>query len=416
MQGTRGIRRRGSALMSAPLTLYLAACHYPAGVLERSRQVRSGDLTAAANAIGPADRAVRRLAMDRQKARDHGITSTLILTGDQIYADATAGLFDPRMRDQPWDRAWDARVDNPWLKLANGLGPRVALLDDHEIDDNWEPSADPYRNAALRETMYRGRSRFIQRMRAGQAHPGALPTDRRLWYASQLNGHSVFVGDTRTEREARSPNKLLQAQLMSPDQLTALKANLLRSKAAKLGARPIIVTPSMLLPRPLGLAGNAPMEAALRCDSWCGYPGTLHEVLAHIADEAIHGCLFLSGDEHLPCHAVIEVQCLTPTAGPVIRIDSVHAGALYAPYPFANGRPAAFIEHDQFNFSFTNRVTAQNPGPHTRRDYQCKVRTTFPAVHHEGHVKIELSTAPTAGTLTFCDARDARRDRVFPLP
>lgn len=396
--------------MPPALCLYLAACQYPAGILERSRLVHP-KVDAPSNVTGPADLAIRRLALERQSdiAR-HGAPSRLILAGDLIYADATAGLFDPVTRDQPWRRAWDMRSQNPWVRKLNGPGSIISVLDDHEIEDNWEPSNNDKQNAALREAMYRGRLEFIKSSSRGSfARPGASTDARLLWYPDKLDGkHFLFIGDTRTERQARDPAELMRARLMRSEQMRTLLTGL---DDAPEDTHKVIVTSSMLLPRPLGLADAASPEAAVRCDSWCGYPASLHQVLAHIADNAIEHCLFLSGDEHLPCLAEITVQCTNP-GGPEVKLTSIHAGALYAPYPFANARPAMFLERDSFRFS----VTRQNDQNEVTRDYLCTVRATFPPVRHEGYVKIELSDKPSiqpAVTVTFRDALDPARDQTY---
>ena len=399
--------------MEQALRLYLAACQYPAGLLERGRLVNA-DANAGSNVTGPADLATRRLALERdEELRRFNASARLIIAGDLIYADATAGLFDPSKLDQPWARAWDMRNSNAWVMKLIGAGTTISVLDDHEIEDNWEPSHHGARNAALIEAMYRGRSEFIKSSSRGlRAHPNASSKSRQLWYVDQLDGkHLLFVGDTRTERQARDPAQLMQARLMSPEQMNSLLTGL--SNAVD-DTHKVIITSSMLLPRPLGLADASTPEAALRCDSWCGYPASLHQVLAHVADQQIKHCVFLSGDEHLPCLAEIEVQCTEPGSA-AMKITSIHAGALYAPYPFANARPAKFLERDTFTFSVAHRVghTVQN------RAYQCTVRATFPPVSHEGHVKIELAASPSgphpAVTVTFCDAHSPSEDKTYSM-
>jgi cholesterol oxidase len=63
--------------------------------------------------------------------------------GDQVYVDPTAGLYDPAGKDDRYRLPYEA-----WLRQQNVRGalrriPSFMLLDDHEIDNNWEPIADP---------------------------------------------------------------------------------------------------------------------------------------------------------------------------------------------------------------------------------------------------------------------------------
>jgi len=62
----------------------------------------------------------------------------LFLAGDQIYADATAGLFDPTLGieryDQRYLEAWTAPNAREVLRRV----PVYPMLDDHEVEENWE--------------------------------------------------------------------------------------------------------------------------------------------------------------------------------------------------------------------------------------------------------------------------------------
>lgn len=396
----------GAADASLHPALLLGACQYPGGLLDASRIVRAGALTAASNLPGPADQALRRLAAERRQLREQGYQTPLLLAGDEIYADATAGLWDDSSPDATFRRSWNTRHANPWLRMASGEGPVIAVLDDHEITDNWEPGFHAERNAELHQLMQQGRGRFIERMRGGQAHPGADPGATRLWYEDRVDGHLLFVGDARTEREPRDVAHIDQACILGKPQMAALQAALLRAQQLTPQAFKLVATSSILLPRRLFLA-DAPAETALRSDSWTGYPGSLHRILALIHQHKIRKCVFVSGDEHLPIVAQIRVQRLNepgqPAASvtdPGITLLSVHAGALYAPYPFANSQPTSFAgvqalddaghmtdpadPPDQFDFT----ITDERP-----RHYRCTTRAWLPANWHQGFVRLDLPSA-----------------------
>jgi phosphodiesterase/alkaline phosphatase D-like protein len=76
----------------------------------------------------------------------------LLLAGDQIYADATAGLFDPKVLDERYRIPQERRGESRGAKaVMQRLDLDVhMMIDDHEIKDNWAPNdPDPEQQAAI---------------------------------------------------------------------------------------------------------------------------------------------------------------------------------------------------------------------------------------------------------------------------
>ena len=395
--------------MPASLTFHLAACLYPGGLFGRSARPNWVQANAPTNRPGPADRSLQRL---RDVRMETGQWSPVILAGDQIYVDATAGLFDPSLRDAPHQRAYDQLNKQHWRNDAwPGINP-VTLMDDHEVADNWEPSLNRARAAALREVMWRGRYHFLDYQRGGiRDEINGYRARRPLWYVDQstLDGRLLFVGDTRSERTARDPADMLAARIMGEPQRNNLFAALTEWQQKSPDQFKFIATSSILLPRRLSSAEfpNEP-AASLRSDAWCGYPGSLCELLAEIADKRIENCVFLSGDEHLGCVAEATVQKLDEAGEPrgkPVTLWSVHAGALYAPFPFANSVAADFPEHDVFEF------TVQHPQP---QRYRCTVQTWFPGTC-DGFVEVSVQANGNGDSqlkVIYRDGHDPARDAV----
>ena len=337
---------------------------------------------------GPADRTLELLNafLDRRPRPD-----VWVLAGDQVYVDATAGLFDPtialgteaagsaRARVEIFDHAlrltYTRRDRNPWWEPLMGYVSMRQLIDDHEMVDNWEPSFDAAQNArlsALRDTAV---ARF----------PPVTSGTRKanqLWFAESIAQHPFFFGDTRTERTARCPKTLFDAdktRIMSEDQMGTL-ARMLRAAQAGSpdGARryKFVATPSILLPRRLTTREHP--ASALRSDAWDGYPVSLHKLLAFIADHGVENCVFLSGDEHLCCVAAVTVQRIAPELPPV-TLHSIHAGAMYGPWPFANSIPEDFACDEAFEFEHKDARSG------TGR-YRCNVHCWFPPRAMDGFV------------------------------
>lgn len=398
---------------SAPpgLQLALSACQYPGGVLDRTPRQ---DLDLYIDRPGPADRSGRRLRdwLLQQPGR-----RALIHTGDSIYIDATAGLFDPQLvadgsaatepgRGDALRDALRRAYRHTRGSLYRSVTQRLQLIDDHELIDNWEPSLDVARQQALQQRLDIGREVFIERALLLAAPPApigdsALP----LWGEQPIGDLRCFIADTRTERSARDPAAPALARIMSRAQFGALLAWLdpLPQESGSTAYRRVVITPSILLPR--RLASSEHPAGALRSDAWDGYPGALHALLAALAERPRLKGLFLSGDEHLPCVLRAEVARADGSAAPA-ELLSVHTGALYAPYPFANSRPEDFSDERSFGFR------AEHAG--AVRDYVCRIRSCwFPLEQGDGFTTLAFGADRCADPEVVFRAADGR-DYVWP--
>ena len=137
------------------VTFALASCQYPSDIL--NAMPNGADATP-----GPADRSLLSLS-SRLGQRD--LPTLLLLAGDQIYTDATAGLFDPKVLDEKFRMPHERRGQSLGAnRVLQDLGLRVeAMLDDHEISDNWAPN-DPDLDAKEmgESTLVRGRRAYFR--------------------------------------------------------------------------------------------------------------------------------------------------------------------------------------------------------------------------------------------------------------
>ncbi|MBI5719582.1 MAG: alkaline phosphatase D family protein [Burkholderiales bacterium] len=322
----------------------LASCQYPAGLLDGLVARQSLDLLAA-RAASPAN-AVR----------------FALLVGDQIYADATAGLADPVRRDELFEQPNERALRAPGMRQVLRCLPVAALPDDHEIADNWEPLAarfaPPAKVDAKRElptwerTREHGLAAFwrYQRMspldRLGR--PGLPAADQ----AFEWGGLPVYLLDTRSARQRRGSRvPEHERHLVDEAQRESLENWLLRHQA-----RPkIVATSALLLPR--RWTSQDKHRASARSDAWDGYPASLSWLLDFLLASQVRHTIFVSGDEHhsLVCEALLRSPL---DGGPQpVRLTSVHSSALYAPYPFANGRRANFGDEAFDTLSGRTRVS-----------------------------------------------------------
>jgi hypothetical protein len=330
------------------ITFALASCQYPSDILNH---MPDGEHSTP----GPADMSLLALG-DRLSKPDP--PTLLLLAGDQIYADATAGLFDPKILYEryriPYERRGQSRGSKAVMQRRN-LDVQM-MPDDHEIRDNWAPN-DPGEKPGRRGSeIDSGRAAYFLYQRA----PEKVPND--VWHRRVHMGLPFFLGDARTERDGRTALNWSTARIMQPKQFRALRKWLV---ARGHDDRPkFVLTASALLPRHLAVTEHP--ACALQSDAWDGYPFSLHAVLKFACDNEIKRLVFLSGDEHLSNLVIAQVRC--KETGKKCTLHSIHSSALYAPYPFANGVPDDFKAEDSFTFPKLGRQANR---------YCCEVSTRF---------------------------------------
>ena len=167
------------------------------------------------------------------------------------------------------------------------------------------------------------------------------PAQRRVWSEEQGPGWRLFLADSRTQRDPRDEDTVAHALLLGQEQTDALEEWLRHCDGGHLN---IVSTAAMLLPRT-----RLNIDEPLYLDGWPGYPASLHRLLALLCERKVHNLVFLSGDAHLACDA--RVQVTRPGSDRHASFASLHAPALYAPYPFANEDEANLLLQDSFEFA-----------------------------------------------------------------
>jgi hypothetical protein len=290
-----------------------------------------------------ADRALSALA--RRAAEDDGPELVLML-GDQIYADATAGVIDAEDRLEKYTaRYCDAFQSAGFRRLAR-RAPLYMVGDDHEIRDNWPKAAVPPGAAEdVKRLVARSdewaRLLFIVNQRShGPDFPAWAPRPggKRLWYAFDAGALPFFCFDTRFERSADGQ------QLMHADQLEGFRAWLDRvcGRDETRSAPKFILSGSVFAPLEAEFAGRP--QYARRGDSWAGYPRERELVMRELVGRSVQNAVFVSGDYH--CAAVASLRCSGSAAA--LRCYSVVAPPFYAPFPFANMPAQAVAKRERF--------------------------------------------------------------------
>lgn len=299
------------------LTLALAACQYPPGLLDVSPGCNDDPAQAS-----PAFAAMARLQHWARHHPDGRDLSLLLLAGDQIYADASGGLADSRSGIERYGRAYGEFKAGPVRHLPPSVRRIVHSVDDHEIVDNWEPEArghvGPWFEAARQAA-------WDHRWEAGPRTGGP----RCLWNDFEWQGGAFFVADARCEREARRAANWSRARMWSEAQRQAFSEWLERSH----GRPRFMLCGSLPLPRRRTTAEHP--ASCLRSDAWDGYPHSQHELLGEIWRHRSQGLVFLSGDEHRSGWISARIGPVDGAAQDCVQVHSIHSSALYAPWPFA---------------------------------------------------------------------------------
>jgi alkaline phosphatase D len=253
------------------------------------------------------------------------------MLGDQIYADATAGVIDAEDRLEKYTSRYYEAFDAPgFRRLARRL-PLYMSGDDHEIRDNWPKDSVPPGAAEEMKALFTRVERWAgqlflahQRSHGPDQPPWAPQRDgAKFWYAFEAGGLPFFCFDTRFERR-RDTERMMESY-----QLDCFRAWLAMACAGPNPLAPkFILSGSVFAPTEREFAGRP--AHARRSDDWAGYPAERSIVLHEIMAQGAQNVVFVSGDLH--CGAVASLHF----PGNGLRCYAVVAPPFYAPFPFAN--------------------------------------------------------------------------------
>lgn len=352
----------------------VGSCQYPAGMLDKHVAYRS---------YQQLNQLLEPRQTEKPVLKSELKPEFVALLGDQIYADATAGFLDPSAKFDKFVMPYFRLYENPHVRSVLRKLPLYAMLDDHELCDNWEPVINnPSQQSELNKTLKSGVKSFLAFQR-GQVNHQAMGGDAAqppLWYSFKRNGFDFFMSDTRTERSARTAENILQHEttIMRPAQQSAIEHWLLASDKHR---AKFILSSSIVLPRHrLNHASHGSAANCIRSDGWDGYPVSLYAMLAMIVDRRIKNLVFVSGDEHIACYA--EIQITNHSSGETAEATSIHCPGLYSPFPFANGQIEGFEGHLQSNSDADPEqqqdcYISEFKFEHSGMQYQCTVRARF---------------------------------------
>ncbi|MFC5496753.1 alkaline phosphatase D family protein [Caenimonas terrae] len=340
----RGVASLGQDILRAPpagagVVFVAACCRYPGLAFEDRRS----------------DLSFERIS--RHIARTAVKPAFVMMLGDQIYADATAGLMDNPSAVEKVVMSHQRAFGTPgFVDLTSSL-PTYMVMDDHEISDNWSRDlvedtlprgSDDAGQCSLPEMERRAdaqtlfataKAAFSAYQWAHGPRNGNVAPDGNLMKPPLLcfDAHFTsgdcpfFVLDTRTSRKRFS----VPQQVCDERQLAALDLWLdrCRDQFGRDDKRPkFIVSGSVFAPGLRTAMVGEPTVAGLSdlmVDSWQMAQPQRARVLQAIIDRGVRNVVFLSGDYHCAATATIKL-------GDRLSAYAIVTPPFYAPLPGAN--------------------------------------------------------------------------------
>lgn len=331
-QRTFGTRRDDPRDVGIALCFATGSCLYPGTSFERelSDSVFCG---------------LYEMARGRGNLPAYGLDHVLLL-GDQIYADATANLFDPaspreRYRHR-YQRAFggaDPRSDQGrHAQCVFSHVPSYFAVDDHEFEQGWQGAGDLDAGENFRIARAEA-ARYLSRHESwGTKAFGDVP----LWHDFVSREHPFFVFDTRSERIKQGDPDNRATLVGNGDQWPEFECWVRKQKD---GGAPLLFIASGSPMAPVNRAVAQFPEHAAAGDDLLRFPGFLKAIVEELHDYAGH-VVWLAGDYHLS--AVNELTLGYDDGGSRLSLDVLHvcASGLCAIVPFINRLPAEFLWHD----------------------------------------------------------------------
>lgn len=267
----------------------------------------------------------------------------MAMLGDQIYADARAGVFDTASRLERILPRYRQAFGSPGFRAVSSRLPLVMAIDDHEVNDSWGEEQtytgpDAWQLADLAKTAFH----VFQRSHGPDALPGT--ETRGSTYGSsafESTGVPFFVLDARTHRyrvraDDAQPGDPAR-RVLDPPTWEQLEMWLV-AQQSRFGARPKwLLCGSVIAP---GLAEGDGNPAPRDADTWQLVPEDRARLFDFLATRRIENVVFLSSDYH--CSATADIVL----GGSGVRAFAIVAPPLHAPMRFANAEASTLMKSE----------------------------------------------------------------------
>lgn len=245
----------------------------------------------------------------------------LLLLGDQIYADATAGIFDPKASYERYRVRYREAYGARGMRRVLSHLPTYFVVDDHAYKDNFSGLIDI--KAARDFSIAKAEAYNFQTQ---------LNNTKQFWSNFELYGQPFFCFDTRFERKP-GIDRNERNSIIGKDQAGAFEEWLINNKDKRAiflcSGSPLIPVKEAYVQHP-SLSGGS--------DTLVAYPGFLEYLIEKL--HAFSGKIFLlSGDPHLSCRGAVALS----SGNREVTIENIVSSPLNAPFPFANARASDYL-------------------------------------------------------------------------
>ncbi|WP_372658630.1 alkaline phosphatase D family protein [Hydrogenophaga sp.] len=336
-----GLRKRASVLERVAFSVPVATCH---ALLSNAEPGPSHGVSFLASCCRHPGLTVDRNRIDEalahvQNARDRKAPAFALLVGDQIYADATAGLVDPTSPVERYLERYETALTAAPMRRFLAHMPTFMTPDDHEWTNNY-PHAAPLHIRAWPDWGYEGSFRGVNgawatwaraSMRSFQRLQGPFATGKKKhahqYGVGNFGPVRVFVIDTRQRRHRGLPEVVVNQTFNDLQRwLCAGSKDVLN----------VVVTGSVLLP---GLHADADPANPGAMDTWQSAPDQRQRALDMLVRRCVgtpHRFLLVSGDYHVS--VALQIRVGSETHSTVVGA-AVVVPPLYAPMPYVNSCP-----------------------------------------------------------------------------
>ncbi len=254
-------------------------------------------------------------------AKKHADASGMLMLGDQIYADATASLFDNLTTIEKFQERYHALFRSPGFAKAVRSIPCYMTGDDHEFKNSWS-HPDDLLNGSLHTAAQQ--SYWIYQL-SHSPFAGTIATPPYDY--SFISGPvAVYVMDTLSSRDTQVPG---EEKIVSDAQLSAFEVWL---TALKDFSFVILATGGVVAPgfkSGLDAARATDVHRAQGFENWQAFNGQRIQLLNIIKAAKDKKVLLVSGDYH--CAAMASIQ-----TGGVEIASAVVVPPAYAPMRYVN--------------------------------------------------------------------------------
>ena len=270
-------------------------------------------------------------------AKEYSDASGMLMLGDQIYADATASLFDNLTSIEKFQERYHRMFRSPGFAMAVRSIPCYMTGDDHEFSDSWSVPDDSLR----KELFAAAQQSYGIYQLSHSPFKGALNTPPfDYWFTS--GPVAVYVMDTISYRNTQVPgNEKIVSQL----QLDNFEAWLKDSEGCKYV---ILATGAVVAPgakSALNANGETDVSRAQGFENWQAFDDQRKKLLKIVSDRVEKDgntkILLISGDYH--CAAIASVRRMKDDKE---IAKAVVVPPAYAPMRYVNATPAKVAEKE----------------------------------------------------------------------